>query len=844
MLVVLSKSMVPLLLACWMACFAAAGAQILDCTPPTLPASATDSEPVRDAVKVAFHENTEQDLCHLQSPAFDDAKMAEYCEAFCATAGLTSGLPLQLGAEQYGFNLDEMTEVCSTVMTFNSSLERFCAARTESGHEIEEATAQLVAKVEIFKAEQTAFRAAMQHAAAELQEELASQEFQTEIDRAVDKIPVLRQKFNDFAEQQKGSAELQSAITSLRQWGDRLATIVNNNLGRFEEFLTDCNKMLLATGSKQEFLLDICAQTNVACIENSAAGHVGCCCGFNPVVAPDFDIDGIEASIFGGQGSVANGRRLQNGGTSEVNICAEARAASSAAVAAARQRTLALGQDALWAAQEAELTAAYGEYIEQCSSSPIGRRLEGAARSRAGEAKAAKAAAKVEAATASLTGAPLPLAQEAEAAEPRQLDVLSCTPPAPGETGLKVAFSNTTEEDMCHLQEAALANPEMREQCTRFCAGYGVSMLIGSQTYGFNLQVAENICLPPNGVLKHDPEKLQQCGSWSGAFLEIEVKTSQFISQLDIFTATRQLYVSWLRNVTQELQEFVASEQFAVDISRAIDKVSTLREAVRARVESARIQEAESTLRTSIATLKDRANALATVLNQNMALFERYLTECNDMYVGEGSQAEYLLDICAQQNSACIENEAAGHVSCCCAYHPFTTFGHPAPPHVIDGISEFESPARVSAVSGRRLTAADEGSQLLDICAQAWTSSQRRVQRLYSRIQETGFPEVIAERNRLMRMKYGDDFCAFEAGGNLDGSYYDYYSTNAPGPGPTPPPHGGTGDGSAQGPDGGDGEVTEEHVPITEAASCHGGSTISALVLAAVTAVGLAARQL
>mmetsp|Transcript_13896 Transcript_13896/g.32774 ORF Transcript_13896/g.32774 Transcript_13896/m.32774 type:complete len:247 (+) Transcript_13896:2-742(+) len=173
-----------------------------------------------------------------------------------------------------------------------------------------------------------------------------------------------------------------------------------------------------------------------------------------------------------------------------------------------------------------------------------------------------------------------------------------------------------------------------------------------------------------------------------------------------------------------------------------------------------------------------------------MALFERYLNECNDMYVGEGAQSEYLLDICAQQNNACFENDAAGHVSCCCSYHPFTTFGESAPETTINGIAGFDPPARVSGASGgRRLSAGADRNQVLDICAQAWTDAKPHVERIYRSIQETGFPQVVLERNQLMQEKYGNDFCAFgSAGGNGDtvsDDDYDYYHHSAHDPSST-----------------------------------------------------------
>lgn len=85
----------------------------------------------------------------------------------------------------------------------------------------------------------------------------------------------------------------------------------------------------------------------------------------------------------------------------------------------------------------------------------------------------------------------------------------------------------------------------MADQCSRFCQKRGVSLLIGSEFFGVNLEEANSICLPDNGgVLKHDPEHLQNCASWSGAFRLIEIATASFIERKYVFDAVRMKYMA------------------------------------------------------------------------------------------------------------------------------------------------------------------------------------------------------------------------------------------------------------------------------------------------------------
>ena len=313
-------------------------------------------------------------------------------------------------------------------------------------------------------------------------------------------------------------------------------------------------------------------------------------------------------------------------------------------------------------------------------------------------------------------------AEEAEGPE-RRLNQLTCTPQKGSDpfSDLKVAFSNTLEADICSLQEPKVGNSEMRTQCNEFCQPKGISLLIGSAQYGFDKTGAEEICLPPNGVLKHDPEQLERCGQWSQGFQEVEIATAQFIAQLDVFDAARLEHAAAMVEATLQIQAYVTSEAFAKDMSRAIDKASLMIKAVNDRLVGG---PADERLRAEITNLKLQTKALKDSLDKNMKLIQQFLEQCNSLYVGVGPQQEYLLDICAQKSVACLEHPRAGHVTCCCAYHPFMAFGEQLPSSIISGIDAWPLPARVA--EGRRLRRLSVDVPT-DICAAAWTEALPKV---------------------------------------------------------------------------------------------------------------------
>ncbi|CAE7648377.1 unnamed protein product [Symbiodinium pilosum] len=215
------------------------------------------------------------------------------------------------------------------------------------------------------------------------------------------------------------------------------------------------------------------------------------------------------------------------------------------------------------------------------------------------------------------------------------------------------------------------------------------------------MSASENICLPPSGVLKHDPTHLQQCSSWSLAFRQIEEAAATFIENVYVFNATRIEFFSATQLAVEAIQSYVASEEYTNQLQRVGNKVEFVINAVQSRLNSEDLRLARSRLQTEIDRLKLAAGNLRTVLDEKTELIARFLDECNELYVGTGPSGEYLLDICAQGNIECLENEQFGeHVTCCCGYHPATAYGEVISSQLIDGIASFDAPARV----GRRLT--------------------------------------------------------------------------------------------------------------------------------------------
>ena len=119
----------------------------------------------------------------------------------------------------------------------------------------------------------------------------------------------------------------------------------------------------------------------------------------------------------------------------------------------------------------------------------------------------------------------------------------------------------------------------------------------------------------------------------------------------------------------------MASSEFITTVEAVEDKDGFMIRAVNERLNTEELVAVQDKLKTEIEKLKTAASHLKTTLLEKSRLIEKFLDECNDLYVGTGPNDEYLLDICAQASTACLERATSSHATCCCAYHPFTAYG-------------------------------------------------------------------------------------------------------------------------------------------------------------------------
>ena len=612
------------------------------CEPPSLFGSELPE-------RVAFHPEKNFAFCREIFTGSSGQSVYDACMDFCNPAGDAAKLALQVGVSPRGLHLDQAKDICtSEIFLYNSSLAELCDERRNALNIIEDKAVDLLGQTYVFKAEQRVFKASIAKASADLQEYLRGEDFRRAMDDAngPQKANVMVEKVQEKVSLLTGSSdELRESLIKLTTSSDNLVAVVDQQLSMFEEFVEKCGGELLAfKNSADEVIMDICHQTGRSCFETTGSRHIGCCCGFNPILDAD---DGRSS------------------------LCSQAKAQTEDQVQEAENRLSQLGASA-----SLQLGASYAEYERVCR----GRRLQ---------------------------------REDAPDEFPRVIGVRQLQ----DEKCQRLPnwdFANTAWS-LCEprgddRREARMQS--MQDACRDFCEGStnAVPLLMGTPEFGFNATAMEHIAA--SVFIKNDA-RVQECHVWSQAFKDVEQTLARFMAALDIFNVAKMWYTIRFQATSKEVQELVSSAAFEANISSqgfaAYNNIKKL-------TQTGSAKDIQDQLLNAINGVRVEASALQKMLSSSSELMQRFLAECNGVFLGQGSNGERYLDICRQFLDLCVEEEEASHVGCSCGYHPFATFGNP-PDFSIGGAS-------------------DE-LNTIDVCAEAWTQSLPTVVQVYHKIRET-----------------------------------------------------------------------------------------------------------
>jgi len=352
----------------------------LTCEPPSSSAVA-----IEDTLKVAFWELTESALCkdivEEDGVTLTTARMSEICSDFCTP----TAVPFLLGTTAFGFSQTQLDSVCLSPedpdVLYNAATVNDCHEKANSFKTLQDRTAAFASALQVLDASKLRFEAEAKRAANALKEVIRNEAQQvlddaTQSQKIVELQRLMRTALDDVLNvNSRVKRRLKEDADTVKERATELQITLDAVLPDISAFLTTCNMMTTGVGSRDEYLLDMCSQTSRECIDGAEGLHVGCCCGYNPVVtlgtsgvaANTATISGLEAASLAGGGRT--GRRLQE--QTSMDICAEAVQTSGPDVAEHRTAILEMDRADLILRQECERRARYPAFYERCEASDM-----------------------------------------------------------------------------------------------------------------------------------------------------------------------------------------------------------------------------------------------------------------------------------------------------------------------------------------------------------------------------------------------------------------------------------------------------------------------------------------
>jgi len=353
----------------------------LTCDPP----SSSTNENMTDPLKVAFWDKTESALCKditEDGVTMTNARMAEICSDFCTP----TAVPFLLGTTSFGFTHTQLDSVCLSPedenVLYSAESVNTCHEKANSFRDLQMSTSYFASALQVLDASKIRFEAEAKQAAEGLKT-LIRDQAKTVLDNAarsqkiVELETLMQTGLEDILVNGVVKRQLKEDALRVKDRATTLQTDLARVLPDVQAFLTECNIMTTGVGPSDEYLLDMCSQTSTQCVGAEEGVHVGCCCGYNPVVTLGTSgvargtptIAGIgdrnARQTWAGGGYSRTGRRLQD--QASINICAEAGADSAARIEGHRDRVRELGREDLILRRECERRQRYQAFYEGCA---------------------------------------------------------------------------------------------------------------------------------------------------------------------------------------------------------------------------------------------------------------------------------------------------------------------------------------------------------------------------------------------------------------------------------------------------------------------------------------------
>jgi len=357
-------------------------ADVLTCSPPAFSASESPDNDSPDILKVAFWKHTETAYCkdspdmpNASEGQTEGARWAQYLSSVCSDFCGGEAVSLLLGNGAVGFDKADMDSMCvdSTLLESNDAKVDDCHDKAKAMQGVEIKIAALVAAVDVVNTRRVQYEAVVRKSIDEMKKQIEERGEKVLMDARWNEKA---QKYNELlnaaaaeaAASSAASLAFKKALKNMKDAANELMTILRSAIPAYKEFITgDCGNVFLGKGVQKEYLLDLCSQNSVACIEEKRSSHAGCCCAYTPHMAvgkqniESATIPGISTGTLVDSEAFVASRRLAEA-TAPFDICGEAHNVAINAILEAQKDIKLVQGDDLLNDRIAVLKASYPGY--------------------------------------------------------------------------------------------------------------------------------------------------------------------------------------------------------------------------------------------------------------------------------------------------------------------------------------------------------------------------------------------------------------------------------------------------------------------------------------------------
>mmetsp|Transcript_49891 Transcript_49891/g.138593 ORF Transcript_49891/g.138593 Transcript_49891/m.138593 type:complete len:847 (-) Transcript_49891:236-2776(-) len=249
--------------------------------------------------------------------------------------------------------------------------------------------------------------------------------------------------------------------------------------------------------------------------------------------------------------------------------------------------------------------------------------------------------------------------------------------------GLNVLIGKSVNEDWCERLPETNQIDNLMDACEGFCGPANIPLLIGVPSWGFSLEEIDRVCLAQDGaantVMSYEPDLMKDCVEWQGALTLIQQRLADMVAAVDDMNyAQLQFRVGVAKNVEKFVEVLNSEATRNLMMEANVDKTlpeytKLLRDNLDDLLKDGQLQR---NLLEVVNHLKGAATNLKTSLETNLPQLRQFIQNCGRTLTAVGAAKEYLLDVCNQRTSNCIESSSAKHIGCCCGAVPLAgSFG-------------------------------------------------------------------------------------------------------------------------------------------------------------------------